>query len=102
MHDTLRLLSADTIQNLQEHVQVCNSVRNDLEAEEAFPDSLVSLLMRPCYKFSKLAKQKFFDDPHFSFLFILFCQRGRLFVERKARESADSLLYLNIIDEMRQ
>jgi len=102
LHDTLRLLTAGTVAQLHTHVQVCHSVRNDLEAEEHFPDSLVSLLMRPCYKFSKLAKQKFFDDPHFSFLFIMFCERGSLFVERKAQESADSDLYLRIIEEMRQ
>jgi len=74
--DIIRLLSAQTSNRLEERIRSCNSVRNDLEAE----DDLKSLLLRPCYQFSKLAKQNFLDDPYFSFLFIVFAERGNKFI----------------------
>jgi hypothetical protein len=53
--DVVRLLSEDNAQKLDEHIRVCQSYRTDLD-EDNSADSLINVLMKPCYKFSKLAK----------------------------------------------
>lgn len=99
--DFLTLLSQDSKARLGDCISVCHSVRNDMDLPENQEDGLVNLLMRPCYKFSKLAKQRFFDDPHFSFLFIIFAVRGRPQIDRKAQESTEPELYFQIVKELK-
>jgi hypothetical protein len=85
------------MRKLDDRIEACQASRSDLEEVERDPESIVSLLMRPCYKFSKLAKQNFFDDVHFSLMFLIFTRRGRRFLEQKAEEATDKMFYLQIV-----
>lgn len=97
--DIAKQMPQHVAKELDEHIKVCQAYRTDIENEvEDDSNSLVNKLMKPCYRFSKLAKQNFFDDPYFSFMFLAFAFRGRAFIEKKAAEGANGKLLMEIVD----
>jgi len=58
------------LSEIYRRIKICQNVHTITHSRDRKTQKEVELMQRPCYRFSKLAKEQFFSEPYFSVMFL--------------------------------